>query len=65
MEKLGSIVQIEATQLQARLNFDDERCADIGAFLVLQANFPVNMFGGAVHSVRSRRKGVLANRLTI
>jgi hypothetical protein len=37
MEKLSSVLQIEATQLQARLNFDDERCADIGAFLVLQA----------------------------
>jgi hypothetical protein len=37
MEKISSILQLEATQLQARLNFDDERCSDIGAFLVLQA----------------------------
>lgn len=37
MEKLGLVLQIEATQLRARLNFDDERCTDIGAFLVLQA----------------------------
>lgn len=37
IEKLSSILQIEATQIQARLNFDDERCTDIGAFLVLQA----------------------------
>lgn len=38
MEKLGLVLQIEATQLRARLNFDDERCTDIGAFLVLQAS---------------------------
>ena len=37
MEKISSILKLEATELQARLNFDDERCSDIGAFLVLQA----------------------------
>jgi hypothetical protein len=37
IEKIRSILEIEATELGARLNFLDERCNDIGAFLVLQA----------------------------
>jgi hypothetical protein len=37
VEKIRSILEIEATELGARLNFLDERCNDIGAFLVLQA----------------------------
>jgi hypothetical protein len=37
VEQISSILEIEAAELGARLNFLDERCNDIGAFLVLQA----------------------------
>jgi hypothetical protein len=55
--QLGEILKIEATELQARLNFGDHACQDIGAYLVLQAirNHMAPVFTGGLMSTAMQK----------